>query len=136
MAGGNREGARVGLDCVKGTDRSRRYSLQSFSANLQKSTAIVESSRDSRRRKSHGPLSYVGTFTLGIQCFECFAAENPEKTAVSCWCVRAVGHNHTSTTCGSSSGGRFNWIKPGYKLRKRFRTSLSDLELIDSLLGL
>jgi hypothetical protein len=55
----------------------------------------------------------------------------------SCRCVRAVArHNHTSTMCGSSSGGRFNWIKPGYRLRKRFRTSLSDLELIDSLLDL
>jgi hypothetical protein len=42
----------------------------------------------------------------------------------------------TSTISGSSSGGRFNWIKPRYRLRKTFRTSLNDLELIDSLLGL
>ena len=57
-------------------------------------------------------------------------------TLNSCRRVGAVArHNHTSTIWGSSSGGRFNWIKPGYKLRKRFRTSLSDLELIDSLLG-
>ena len=55
-------------------------------------------------------------------------------TLNSCWGVGAVScHNHTSTICGSSSGGRFNWIKPGYKLRTRLRTSLSDLELIESL---
>jgi hypothetical protein len=33
-------------------------------------------------------------------------------------------------------GGRFNWIKPGYRLCKTFRTSLSDPELIDPLLDL
>jgi hypothetical protein len=49
------------------------------------------------------------------------------------WAV--ARHNHTSTICGSSSGGRFNWIKLRYRLRKTYRTSLSDLELIDSLLG-
>ena len=50
--------------------------------------------------------------------------------------MRADGrHNHTSTICGSSSGRRFNWIKPRYRLRKTFRTSLSDLELIDFVAG-
>jgi hypothetical protein len=33
-------------------------------------------------------------------------------------------------------GGALHWIKPRYRLRKTFRTSLNDLELIDSLLGL
>ena len=37
-----------------------------------------------------------------------------------------------TTISGPSSGRRFNWIKPRYRLRKTFRTSLNDLELIDS----
>ena len=32
-------------------------------------------------------------------------------------------------------GGHFNWIKPRYRLRKTFRTSLNDLALIELVAG-
>jgi hypothetical protein len=53
-------------------------------------------------------LQVTGAYLADIVDF----ATSQEETIPRSDLGSAVRHNHTSTICGSSSGGRFNWIKP------------------------
>ena len=118
--------------------KSKRACCASLAVEKGYLSPVTVATDSSSSRRSHGlPCIMVPSRPPGVGKLKVGGVASNRAKLQSCSCLaRAVArHNHTSTICGSSLGGLFNWIKPEYRLRKTFRTSLSDLELIDSLLG-
>ena len=83
-----------------------------------------------RSRFLVGTQTWPCEFARGIKGCPTEADAPRMATLNSCWCVCAIArHNHTSTTCGSSSGGASTGSSPGTSSARGFArpsTTLSD----------